>query len=133
MAAEPQVPFPPAAPFPPESRTNSASSAGRACQEEGSLAHYCAQAIQTIEKVLATQPRQRSQLADFGERDLVRLRDCLIDQYRQAQPSAQERLVTALQQVNIALSLITGVEYPETGIHEPLLSEARDILKNLTF
>jgi hypothetical protein len=102
------------------------------CRQQEELVRRCQKAVETIEAVLHKPPREPRQIVDFGERPIVRLRDCLIEHYRQAEDSPEKaNLRYALEQANIALSLITGVEYPEAGIQEKPLQEARDILKGL--
>ncbi len=102
------------------------------CGEQGKLVLRCREAIETIEVVLNKPPRERGQAVDFGERATVRLRDCLIEQYRQSEDAPERANIRyALEQANIALSLITGVEYPGAGIQEKPMQEARDLLKAL--
>ncbi len=102
------------------------------CGEQGELAQRCREAIETIEVVLNKPARERGQVIDFGERATVRLRDCLIEQYRQSEDAPERaNLRYALEQANIALSLLTGVEYPGAGIQEKPMQEAHDILKAL--
>ncbi len=109
------------------------------CQEDQTLQQLTQQAVQAIQKVLDTPPRERNQVVDFGERAIVRLRDCLILRCRQeeAEPTLAgptlARLRAALDQANVALSLITGVEYPGAGIQEKPMQEAMEVLKALNF
>lgn len=98
--------------------------------EKDFLTSTCEEAVRSIEDVLSTAPGDRHQIVDFGECAIVRLRDCLIDLLRQAdEPTEQGRLRAALDQANIALSLITGVEYPGAGIQEKPILEALVALK----
>ncbi len=77
-------------------------------------------------------PRERGQVIDFGERATVQLRDCLIEHYRSSEDAPERANIRyALEQANIALSLLTGVEYPGAGIQEKPMQEARDLLKAL--
>ncbi len=105
------------------------------CQEEQALRQLNQQAIQAIQKVLDTPPRERNQVVDFGEHAIVRLRDCLIQRSRQEAEDGPTKagLRAALDQVNVALSLITGVEYPGAGIQEKPMQEALEVLKGLDF
>ncbi len=105
---------------------------GSGCGEQGELVRRCREAIETIEVVLNKPPRERGQVIDFGERATVRLRDCLIEQYRQSEDAPERANIRyALEQANIALSLLTGVEYPGAGIQEKPMQEARGILQAL--
>ena len=104
------------------------------CNAEGVLRQHCEEAVEAIEAVLAEKPRQRLQIVDFGESAIVRLRDCLIERLRQEnQSSLAQPLQDALNQVNIALSLIVGVEYPGAGIQQRPLEQAREVLEKLEF
>ncbi len=104
------------------------------CQQQGILRQRCEDAVKAIEEVMATPARDRHQVVDFGECAIVRLRDCLIEQYRRAEnPVEQAKLKTELDQVNVSLSLITGVEYPGAGIQEKPMQMALDLLKTLIF
>ncbi len=102
------------------------------CRDEKQLGLRCREAIEAIDRVLATPPRDRHQIVDFGECAIVELRDCLIERYRQAgDPSEKQRLRSELDQVNLALSLITGIEYPGAGIQEKTILPAREVLGKL--
>lgn len=102
------------------------------CQETSVLTHRCEEAVEAINAVMNTPARDRHQIVDFGECAIVRLRDCLIKNYRAAQePGQRQQFRAALDQVNTALSLITGVEYPGAGIQEKPMQQAREILKEL--
>ena len=104
------------------------------CSAEGVLRQHCEEAVAAIEAVLAEKPRQRLQIVDFGECAIVRLRDCLIERLRQGeQAGLAQQLQDALDQVNIALSLVVGVEYPGAGIQQRSLEQAREVLIELEF
>ncbi len=104
------------------------------CQEEAILTQLCQEAVQALDDLLATPPRERHQIVDHSEHAIVRLRDCLIERCRQETTGGQaSALRSALDQVNIAVSLITGVEYPGTGMQEKPMLQARNILKALHF
>jgi hypothetical protein len=64
---------------------------------------------------------------DDAERAVVRLRDELIERWR-SEP--QEPTGRALEQVNVALSLIVGLEYPMGGIERKLLEDAHHALQS---
>ena len=102
--------------------------------EKVTLVNLHASAIQATEKALNTAPGERNTVVDGSERAVVRLRDALIEQFRQEQDGQRKAgLRNALDQVNIAVSLITGVEFPGAGIQEKPIRQAEDILKALDF
>ncbi len=104
------------------------------CQEEAILIQLCQEAVTSLDNLLAAAPRERHQIVDRSEHAIVRLRDCLIERCRQETTGGEaSALRSALDQVNIAVSLITGVEYPGTGLQEKPMVQARDILKALDF
>jgi hypothetical protein len=96
------------------------------------LAAYRTEAMTLLDEVLAVTPKDRYEEVDRAERAVVRLRDGLIDRLRREEDVALvTRLHTALDQTNVAISLITGVEYPGAGIQEESLKQARDVLQAL--
>ncbi len=105
------------------------------CQQEHILVERRDAAVRSITEVLATPPRERHQIVDYGEQAIVRLRDCLIEHLREAQAENKAadlpHLREALNQANIALSLITGVEYPGAGIQEKPMLLALEVLKKM--
>ncbi len=102
------------------------------CGDEDTLRRLCMEALQNMETVLAAKGRERYQVVDYGERALSQLRDCLIMELRKGEGPQSARLRTLLNQVNTALSLVVGVEYPGAGIQEKLLAQARDIVQSLS-
>ncbi len=104
------------------------------CQEEAILIQLCQEAVQALDDLLSSPPRERRQIVDDSARAIVRLRDCLIERCRRETTGSEApALRSALDQVNIAVSLITGVEYPGTGMQEKPMLQARDIIKALHF
>lgn len=102
------------------------------CFDSAVLTRRCEEAYQAIQNVLDTPPRERNQIVDFGECAMVALRDCLITLLREEQTEEeQKRLRQGLERANVALSLITSVEYPGTGIQEEWLEQARQVLEGL--
>ncbi len=105
------------------------------CRQKEQLTQQCKEAVQSIQDVIDTPPRDRHQIVDFGECALVELRDCLILLLRgEIRPLSEEEranIRAALEKVNIAISLITGVEYPASGIHVQSLEQARAVLEGL--
>ena len=88
------------------------------------------EATATLEQLLVIRPHLRYQEVDVAERAIVRLRDNLIDQLRQENSETEaRRLRTKLERLNVAISLIVGVEYPAAGIQQQLLDQAYDALK----
>lgn len=90
------------------------------------------EAVEALDRVLAEIPCCRFQIVDFGECAVVRLRDCLIEGYRSASSAEEaQEIKRDLDQVNIALSLVVGVEYPGAGIQQKPLEQARAVLEGL--
>jgi hypothetical protein len=96
-----------------------------------SLPDICRQALDALNQVLGEAPVKRLQGIDGTERLVVRLRDCLIDRYRRGDEAARARVHPALVQVNMAVSLIAGVEYPAAGVQEKPLQQALGVLQEL--
>ncbi len=97
--------------------------------EKKTLASLHASAVQSVENILNTPPGQRNQVIDESERAIVRLRDALIEQFRQElEGSEKETLQAALNQVNVAVSLIAGVEYPGSGAQEKPIRQSLEVL-----
>ncbi len=59
---------------------------------------------------------------------IVDLRDRTIEKLRRQENPDQRRL---LQQLNLALSLIFGLEYPVTGFQRNKIQQTRDVLQRL--
>jgi hypothetical protein len=111
---------------PPRTKAKAAS------QPESSFTDQCQEALTSLNRVLEILPQWRFQEVDMAERAIVRLRDSLIDRLRgENAPAETGRLRAALDRVNVALSLVTGIEYPAAGIQEMPLKQARDVLKDL--
>ncbi len=84
-------------------------------------------ALAAVEDALARVPLECLSDVDVAERAINRLRDTLIDGLRKGQPGLQP----PLDQTNVALSLVVGVEYPATGSQRQGLEMARDTLKGI--
>lgn len=98
----------------------------------GSLVELYQEAIELIERAKQVQPRHLSEDVDAAERAVVRLRDELIERLRSERaPDTAARTRAALNNVNMALSLIVGVEYPAAGIQRTLLEQAGAALRDL--
>lgn len=65
------------------------------------------------------------------ERDLTQVRDGLIARLRAAPPGDTARARAALNGVNIALSLLFGVEYPSGSLERELLIQASATLRGV--
>jgi hypothetical protein len=109
-------------------------SAGSA-RAEGSRAHTqelveCAQrAVESLGRALGEPANTLKADADRAERAIAELRDCLILELRQRGEGAaavQDRRL--LEQANVALSLVVGVEHPSGGLAKDLLKQARNVL-----
>ncbi len=71
-------------------------------------------------------PAELKAEVDVAERAIVALRDALIVSLRSASEAGARR---ALDQVNIALSLVVGLEYPMGGLQRSMLEGARSVLQ----
>ncbi len=86
-------------------------------------------ALQAVERCLALVPIRCLSDVDVAEKAINQMRDRLIDDLRAAGPSERQAVLrAALNQTNVALSLIVGVEYPATGSQRKPLEMARDVL-----
>lgn len=94
-------------------------------------AGLCRQALEALDHVLGRPPAARLHEIDAAERLVVHLRDCLIERRRGAAADVSSTLSSALAQVNAAVSLLVGVEYPAAGAQEKLLEQARRVLQDL--
>ena len=93
------------------------------------LAQSC---IQQLENALGRPPAELGEEVDRVERELAVLRDRLIERLRAtADVAAGARQRAVPEQVNAALSLVVGVEYPARGIQRQLLEQACNALKPL--
>ncbi len=86
------------------------------------------QAGKAVEMALSLAPIQGLSQIDPAERAIIRLRDTLIGELRQA-PNKDAAFQRALEHANLALSLVAGVEYPQTKNQRSTLEMARDALK----
>lgn len=99
--------------------------------EQRSLGDLCRQAIGYLDRTYELPPEELERNVDRAETAVVKLRDGLIEGLRdEATEGSQEqaRRRPALDQVNISLSLITGVAYPSSRIHRNYIEDARQIL-----
>lgn len=84
------------------------------------------EAIRLLAEAIDTPPMELKAEVDRVERAVVALRDTLIDTLRST-PGADVR--RALDRVNVALSLVVGLEYPMGGLQSKLLEDARTVLQ----
>ena len=89
-------------------------------------AHLRDQAVQLLQDALDKPPTELKAEVDAAERAVVALRDALIDRLRQ---SPTESVRAALDQVNVCLSLVVGLEYPLGGLQRQMLEQARTALE----
>jgi hypothetical protein len=112
----------------------SAQTSGSAPSEamSSTLTACVQQAIDALDRALGEPPSVLTQDVDVAERAIAEARDELIRDLRQpslrADTSGRRR---NLNELNVALSLVVGVEYPAAGIQRKLLEQARDVLRNL--
>ena len=87
------------------------------------------QAVDALDRSLGEAPAALTQDVDIAERAIAGVRDDLIRELRQAALDVDtSRCRRHLDEVNVALSLVAGVEYPTAGIQRKLLEQARDVL-----
>ena len=113
--ASPSEP-PPASPPKPSPTSDAAAPAG-----------LCREALRHLQAALDQPPTALAAEVDLAECAIAAVRDALIDRWR-AHPSAQVR--AALDQTNVALSLVVGLEYPSGGLQRPLLEQAQSTLQD---
>jgi hypothetical protein len=89
-------------------------------------AQLCDTAIRLIGDALAKPPPELKAEVDVAERAVASLRDALIEQQRQ-RPS--DGVAASLSRVNVALSLVVGLEYSLGGIQRSMLDQAREVLQ----
>jgi hypothetical protein len=96
---------------------------------ETALRDACQRAIEHLEKAVELPVPDLKREAAAAERETVRLRDGLIERLR-AEPDGPRANGTrlALDQVNGALALVLGVEYPVGPVNRQKLTEARTAL-----
>jgi hypothetical protein len=82
------------------------------------------EAIRLLQDAIDKPPPELKGEVDEAERAIVAVRDSLIERLR-----AGEQVRQALDRVNVALSLVVGVEYPQGGLARPMLEQARDELQ----
>ncbi len=111
---------------------NAASRANSAVQDRATLQRYCREAIEALDRALSLPGNKVGEPVDEGERAAVRLRDGLIDLLR-AESGSDDGAASrsALKQVNAALSVIVGVEYPVGGVQRKRVQLARDTLQSV--
>ena len=78
-------------------------------------------------------PAELSTMVDAVERDIVALRDVLIERVRHGTRAARDApdAASLLEQLNIALSLVIGLEYPAAAVERELLGQARGLLQDV--
>ncbi len=98
------------------------------CTDE-ELTRLCLETEKELDKAYGMESRKVGKEVDFAEVKIVHLRDCLIERLRRENDVSQsERWRKILDRVNIALSYITGVEYPATGLHRNHLEQAKKVI-----
>ncbi|MCA1647317.1 MAG: hypothetical protein LC797_18285, partial [Chloroflexi bacterium] len=78
----------------------------------------CEEAIRLLGDALGKPPAELKAEVDVLERTIVALRDALIDRLRQT-PTDPVR--STVDRVNVALSLVVGLEYPVGGLDRNML------------
>jgi hypothetical protein len=93
-----------------------------------SPAQLCQTAIRQVSDALSKPPAELKAEVDLAEQTIAALRDALIDRQRQR---PDEHVAARLSQVNVALSLVVGLEYSLGGIQRSMLDQARDVLRKV--
>ncbi len=94
-------------------------------ENASALQEQCCAAMAALERAHNAPPLQFTQEADAALRSAVALRDELIAQLRGGDAAAR----AALDSVNVALSIIVGLEYPAAGITRETTTHARAALE----
>ncbi len=89
------------------------------------MADECRAAIAALERAHAAPPFQFTRESDAALRSAVAVRDELIAQLEPGDATAH----AALDQVNIALSIIVGLTYPAAGLPRETIQHARSALQ----
>lgn len=96
------------------------------------LIDECQRAIDTVERSLDLPPNALQDRVRLAKRAVVRVRDDLINALREASsPAQREPFRAALNDANVVLSLLIGVEYPAGGVQRSVVEQARDRLRVL--
>lgn len=85
----------------------------------------CRAAIAALERAHTAPPIQFTQETDFAMRSIVAVRDMLIARLHSGDTAKH----AALDQVNMALSIVVGLEYPAAGIARENTEHARGVLE----
>jgi hypothetical protein len=92
----------------------------------------CHEALEAVKRALHADSGEPGDEAAVAARALVRLRDGLIDRLRAAPESSEAPgWRDALDRVNVALSLVAGIEYPAGGMANKPLEAAHKLLIGL--
>lgn len=84
------------------------------------------EAVRLLNAAADTSPAELKAEVDEAERALVGVRDALINRLRTV-PDDDAR--AALKRVNMALSLVVGLEYPMGGLQRTMLKDALTVLQ----
>ncbi len=87
--------------------------------------------LRRLEAAYDFNPAELERRVDHAVRALVCLRDQLIAEDRVVAPERRAGQSKALREVNTALSLLVGVDYPAAGIKRELMKTAEQLLRNL--
>ncbi len=108
---------------------NPAQEEGKVRCTDEELTRLCLETEEELEKAYGMESRKVGKEVDLAEVKIVHLRDCLIERLRREDDVSQSaRWRKILDRVNIALSYITGVEYPATGLHRNHLEQAKKVI-----
>ncbi len=95
--------------------------------ESGDLRTICREAMSLLQQDMELPPAELENKLAEAERVLVRLRDGVIGHTRrEGSPSAWR---SALEHVNVAISLVVAVEFPSAGVHAEYLKGAQETLR----
>lgn len=97
-----------------------------------SLTEICQKAITALDEGLRASPESQAEPIARAERAINQLRDELIERLRRNSAEKDPAPWRGnLDEVNISLSLVAGVEFPAGAIHQKKLKQARKMLRKV--
>lgn len=100
--------------------------------ETPTIAELRREALAKLDHAIGLPPPGAEESVDEALRAAVRLRDALIERLRREPgAAAAEDWRTGLERVNVAISLIYGVEYSAIGAHGKPLQDAHPVLREV--
>lgn len=101
------------------------------CSSRSSIRNLCSEVLSELKDSFGLSPNQLGRRIDQIENKVVKIRNCIIDQYRkEGRPPEKSVWRKPLDRINLALTLIASVEYPATGLHRSYLKDAEKVLED---